>query len=219
MELQDILRKRQSIRHYKDGDVPEAHIQEMVKAAGTAPSGENAQPWHFVCIKNRDLMNKISELIRRTNEEICKLMDEKDKEKANAFRKFTKNLTLFFLRAPVLVVVYTKIYYPTGYPETQFIGASKEFTDELLFLRSPSMQSFGASIENFVLKAVDLGYGTCWITSANYAAKGIEILLKEEIGFEKEGYFMGAMLSLGIPEDNPKSPNKKPLEEIYTFVK
>lgn len=218
MELQDILLKRQSIRHYKDGDVSEETIKEIVRAAATAPSGKNIQNWHFVCIKNRDLINKVGQVIIDKNEKISKLMDLKDKEKGDKFRKFVKNLTLFFLDAPVLVVVYTTTYYPSGYHEMTFAEVPKADTDDIVYFRSPGMQSLGAALENFTLKAIDLGYGTCWLTSANYAAREIEAMLKEEIGFEKEDYFMGALMSLGVPEDNPKSPKKKSFEEIYTFI-
>lgn len=218
MELQEILLKRQSIRHYKEGDVPKEHIEEIVKAASTAPSGKNFQYWHFVCIKNKALIQKIAQTITDKNETISQLMDIKDKEKGDKFRRFVKNLTLFFLKAPVLVVVYTSTYFPSGYHEMTFAEMPIETTNDIVYLRSPGMQSLGAALENFTLKAIDLGYGTCWLTSANYAAKEIEELLKKEIGFEKEGFFMGAMMSLGVPEDNPKSPPKKSLDKIFTFV-
>jgi CTP:molybdopterin cytidylyltransferase MocA len=143
---------------------------------------------------------------------------KKDPEKGNRFRKFVKNFTLFFMKAPVLVVVYSTTYYPSGYHELKFIDAPQEQIDAL-FVRNPGMQSLGAALENFTLSAIDLGYGSCWLTSANYVAEEIQELLKSEIGFDKEGYFMAAMMALGIPEDNAKSPPKKQVEEIYTFIK
>ncbi|HBG8071062.1 TPA: nitroreductase family protein, partial [Clostridioides difficile] len=76
-----------------------------------------------------------------------------------------------------------------------------------------------AAIENFTLSAIELGYGSCWLTSQNYAADEIEAVLEAETGFEKGEYFLGAMLALGVPEDNLKSPSKKPVEEICTFIK
>ena len=57
------------------------------------------------------------------------------------------------------------------------------------------------------------------MTSQNYAADEIEAVLEAETGFEKGEYFLGAMLALGVPEDNLKSPSKKPVEEICTFIK
>jgi nitroreductase len=80
------------------------------------------------------------------------------------------------------------------------------------------MQSLGAALENFTLKAIDLGYGSCLLTSANYAAAEIEELLKKEAGFEKEDYYMASMIALGIPEDGQKSPNKKPVDQILTYL-
>lgn len=219
MELQDILYQRHSIRHFREGDVPDEDIEKIVKAAGTAPSGKNIQNWHFVAIKNKSLIEKIGQVLTEKNEEIALEMDKKDLEKGNKFRKFVKNFTLFFLKAPVLVVVYTTPYYPSGYHELTFAGADREVLDDIVYQRSPGMQSLGAALENFTLSAIDLGYGSCWLTSANYAASEIEALIKNESGFEKEGFFMGAMMALGIPEENPKSPAKKPLSEIFTLIK
>ena len=218
MELNEILQKRHSIRQFKDLDVPNLDIEKIIKDAGTAPSGKNIQNWHFVVIKNKSLINKIGDALIEKNEEISLITDKIDLIKGDKFRKFAKNFTLFFLKAPVLIVIYTTTYYPSGYHELVFIDAPKEILDDIVLHRNPGMQSLGAAVENLTLSAIESGYGTCWITSANYAAEEIELLLKKEIGFEKEGYFMGAMLSLGVPEDNPKSPGKKTFDDIYTLV-
>lgn len=218
MELQDILNKRQSIRRYKKGDIPEEHLHQILAAAGSAPSGKNSQNWHFVVIKNPALKAKIRQTILDKNESICLEMDKKDKEKGDKFRKFVRNFTFFFMDAPILTVVYGAEYKPSGYHELCFVDAPAATLDDIVNHRNSGMQSVGAALENFTLKAIDLGYGTCWLTSANYAAEEIEILLKKEIGFQKEGYFMVAMITLGIPEENQRSPAKKPLEEIYTYI-
>lgn len=219
MDLKETIYKRQSIRKFKAGDVPDSALEEMVKAAGQAPSGKNIQNWHFICIKNKDLIEKISGVLTEKNESIAAQMDIIDPDKGLRFRKFLKNFTLFYEKAPVLVVVYTTTYHPSGYHELTFINAEQSVLDDILNKRSPGMQSLGAAIQNFTLSAIEQGFGSCWLTSANYAATEIEALLKQEIGFDKEGYYLGAMLALGIPEDGPKSPKKKPLEEIYTLVK
>lgn len=218
MELQEIIEKRQSIRKYKEGDVPKEHILEIIQAAGMAPSGKNIQNWHFVIIKNEDLKQKIGQAILDKNESICLEMDKIDKERGDAFRKFVRNFTLFFLKAPVLFVIFSTDYRPSGYYELEFINCDPEILHDLVKHRNPGMQSLGAALENFTLKAIDLGYGSCILTSANYAAAEIEAVLKKEIGFEKDDYYMACMASLGIPEENQQSPKKKPLEQIITYV-
>lgn len=217
MELQETIKKRQSIRRYKDQEVKQEDLLAILNAGRLAPSGKNSQNWHFLVIRDRGLMEKIAQTTLEKNEEIAASMDLIDPEKGDRFRKFVKNFTLFYLNAPVLLVVYSTTYYPSGYHELSFIGAPAEVLGDLL-ARGPGFQSLGAAMENMSLAAVDLGYGTCWMTSQNYAAKEIEALLKQEIGFEKEGYSLACMLSIGVPEENQKSPPRKPLEELCTFI-
>ena len=53
------LRKRRTIRDFSDKPVPIELIETCIKAAGTAPSGANHQPWHFVAISNAETKRKI----------------------------------------------------------------------------------------------------------------------------------------------------------------
>ncbi|MFN4100974.1 MAG: nitroreductase family protein [Pararhodobacter sp.] len=55
------LRKRHSVRDYADRAVPEAVIARCIEAAGTAPSGANHQPWHFVAIADPAMKARIRE--------------------------------------------------------------------------------------------------------------------------------------------------------------
>ena len=48
----DHVRKRHSVRDFSERAVPRAIIEDCVRAAGTAPSGANHQPWHFAAIAN-----------------------------------------------------------------------------------------------------------------------------------------------------------------------
>ncbi|MBE6033571.1 MAG: nitroreductase [Clostridiales bacterium] len=220
MELQAIIEKRQSIRRYQEGGIPDADLEEIIKAAVSAPSGKNTQNWHFVAIKNRKIIQKIADVISEKNESICLEMDKMDKDKADRFRKFCKNFTVFWRdTAPAIIVTMATVYVPSGYNEYKLIGAEQEILLDLMGYRNPGMQSIGAACENLTLKAIDLGYGTCWLTSANYAAAEIEKVLKEETGFEKEGFFFVNLFAIGIPQENQKSPAKKALGEVYTLIK
>ena len=60
-----------------------------------------------------------------------------------------------------------------------------------------------------------MGYGSCYMTGPTHAKIAIEKL----IGFDKEGYELMSMISLGIAKDNnTKQPPRKPLEEVVTFI-
>jgi iodotyrosine deiodinase len=55
------MRKRHSVRDYSPRPVPEAVITACIAAAGTAPSGANHQPWHFVAISDPVMKTRIRE--------------------------------------------------------------------------------------------------------------------------------------------------------------
>ena len=46
----DDIRRRHTIRAFADKPVPRAIVEDCIRAAGTAPSGANHQPWHFAVI-------------------------------------------------------------------------------------------------------------------------------------------------------------------------
>jgi iodotyrosine deiodinase len=44
------VRRRRTVRTFADRPVPREVIEDCLRAAGTAPSGANLQPWHFVVV-------------------------------------------------------------------------------------------------------------------------------------------------------------------------
>lgn len=219
MELTQTIKERHSIRKFKSDQVPDEDIRKLVEVAGMAPSGENHQNWHFVAIKSSEWKNKIRQEILAKNESISLELDKIDPEKGLRFRKFCKNFTLFATEAPVLFLVFAKESLPPGYREYQMIDAPKDILRDLLEVKNPGMQNIGAALHSFSLKAVELGYGSCWLSSGNYAGDEIKKLLSDNGIFQSEEYFMVAMLALGVPDGEGKSPRRKELEEILTLVK
>lgn len=57
--FRDYMRKRHTVRDFRADPVPEAVIAACVAAAGTAPSGANHQPWHFVAISDPAMKSRI----------------------------------------------------------------------------------------------------------------------------------------------------------------
>src|SRR5260370_24735657 len=44
------IRRRRSVRDFSPRPVPQDILEQALRAAGTAPSGANMQPWHFVAV-------------------------------------------------------------------------------------------------------------------------------------------------------------------------
>jgi len=53
------MRARRTVRQFSPRPVPLEIIEQCIRAATTAPSGPNLQPWHFVVITERSLKHQI----------------------------------------------------------------------------------------------------------------------------------------------------------------
>ncbi len=53
------MRRRRSVRHFSSRPVPREIIENCIRAAGTAPSGANLQPWHFVVVTDPAVKRRI----------------------------------------------------------------------------------------------------------------------------------------------------------------
>lgn len=51
-EFYETMQQRRTIREFSDRPVPPEVIENCLRAAGTAPSGANLQPWHFVAVSD-----------------------------------------------------------------------------------------------------------------------------------------------------------------------
>ncbi len=58
-EFNDSLQRRRTVRHFSDRPVPRGVIEDCLRAAGTAPSGANMQPWRFVVVSNPEMKSRI----------------------------------------------------------------------------------------------------------------------------------------------------------------
>jgi iodotyrosine deiodinase len=55
------VKRRRTVREFSDRPVPREIIENCLRAAGTAPSGANLQPWHFVVVSNAEVKHRIRE--------------------------------------------------------------------------------------------------------------------------------------------------------------
>lgn len=63
------LARRRSVRQFSDRPIPEGVLEACLRAAATAPSGANIQPWHFVVVRDPDLKHRIREAAEREERE------------------------------------------------------------------------------------------------------------------------------------------------------
>jgi nitroreductase len=61
-DLLNLMYTRRSIREYAEEPVADGQVEAMLKAAMAAPSARNLQPWHFVVVHKRKVLDKLAKL-------------------------------------------------------------------------------------------------------------------------------------------------------------
>jgi nitroreductase len=100
---------RRTVRDFSDKEAPLVIIENAVKAACSAPSGANMQPWHFVIVRDPDVKSKIREAAEEEEKEFYN--NKAPAEWLKALKPFDTDENKPFLEtAPYLIVVFEVKY-------------------------------------------------------------------------------------------------------------
>ncbi|MGC9357268.1 MAG: nitroreductase family protein [Anaerolineae bacterium] len=103
------MRKRRSIRAFSNRGVPRAVIEDCLRAANTAPSGANMQPWHFVVVSDPETKQQIREASEK--EERAFYTQRASEEWLKALAPLSTGSEKPFLEtAPYLIAIFAECY-------------------------------------------------------------------------------------------------------------
>ena len=60
MDVYDAVRTRLTVREFKADPVPDEVVHKLVLTGRLTASSRNLQPWHFIVIRDRDMLSKIA---------------------------------------------------------------------------------------------------------------------------------------------------------------
>ena len=63
MDAIDGILTRRSIRKYTKKSIPDEVVKELLEAGVSAPSAGNQQPWQFIIIDNREVLDEVSQVL------------------------------------------------------------------------------------------------------------------------------------------------------------
>ena len=105
----NLIKKRRSVRDFKNQKIDFGIIKNAILAAGTAPNGANLQPWHFVIIKKKSIKKKIR--VAAEAEEKDFYENKAPKEWLEALKPLGTDKNKSFLEeAPYLIAIFEKKY-------------------------------------------------------------------------------------------------------------
>ena len=60
MDALEAIRKRRSVRKFTGEIIPRADLEKIVDAGRLAATGSNHQPWEFIVVTNREMMDQLT---------------------------------------------------------------------------------------------------------------------------------------------------------------
>jgi nitroreductase len=204
MELIDALKQRTSTRAFSTRPVAKQDVARIIEAGVLAPTKGNCQIWEFVAVtgsRKQELDKELLNLVRTDLIPSMQVSDPVKGEKSDAvktaerrssrnkaeisailkplgqeFSTFMIEGTFTFFSAPVAILVWVDV----------------AFSKDL-----PHILSVGGAVQNMLLKATEIGLGTCWIGGVWRYEKTITATLGLPPGKK-----LLSSVALGYPDEN-----------------
>lgn len=194
------IKRRHSIRQFSNRPVDKAVIENCLKAAGTAPSGANHQPWHFVAISSEEVKKQIRE--QAENHERAFYDGRAGEEWLDALKPLGTDADKPYLEhAPWLIAIFSQ--------KRGGISIEEENTNYYVH------ESVGIAT-GFLINALH----SSGLVTLTHTPKPMSFLSKVCGRDDNERAYM--LLIAGYPAENASVPHhakvKKPLEDIVTFL-
>jgi nitroreductase len=199
--LMDVIRNRMTNRAFAPFDVPREHFEMILEAARHAPSGANAQPWHYIVITEPAVKAKIGE---------CFL--EEQQVRARLRMGFPTPNYNGVKTAPGLIVIVVDFRFIRAFPVlndgSELDRLYKQNAERIL------LQSVAASTMSAHLAAAALGYAVWWITAIGQ--EDIQKKIKPLLGVPEELSIIDVMC-FGPPLKPSYKRWKKALSQIMSW--
>ncbi|XP_036446941.1 iodotyrosine deiodinase 1 [Colossoma macropomum] len=194
-----LLNQRRSVRFISPEPVPREVIENVILAAGTAPSGAHTEPWTFVVVADAETKHKIREIVEQ-EEEVNYKQRMGDKWVHDLRRLRTNWVKEYLDTAPYLILIFKQTYgiLPNGKKKTHYYN------------------EISVSISCGLLLAALQNVGLVTVTSTPLnCGPQLRVLLRRPVN---EKLLM--LLPVGYPAPDATVPDltRKDLSDIMVFV-
>lgn len=198
MDFYDAVEKRRTVRDFDDADIPDDIIERIISAALKAPTNDHMRDWHYVVIKDKNIVCDLLEIIPKgisdeNMDALIKNWNLSDSLQQSCYRNAVPKQYKMLYDASVIVIPLLKQKTDIMHPEN--ISHLNGFA------------SIWCSIENIFLSATAEGYG-CTLrvplgNEAEYARNILEF---------PDDYYMPCFIGIGKPKPDAAVVPQKSIE-------
>jgi nitroreductase len=178
MEFSELLIKRRSVRHFLDKPVALDIINSILSDSTLAPSAGNEQPWKFIIVSKREMIDRISGVCKRS------MLDRIASNPNDYAKKYEKMLQKesfhIFYHAPLVIYIIGDAHLKNLYVDCALAASY------------------------LMMSAASKGLGSCWV---NFGTEIHDPALRDELGIS-DNHKIVAPIVLGYPERIPPVPGR-----------
>jgi len=211
-ELERLIKGRRSVRQWKKEEVPDDLLKKAIELAIWAPNGGNYQGWHFVVVKNKNVIEKMADAVQAIADQIAS-WPEAASWHAD-INRYQKNAS-FFRNAPACIGVFVSQYQSVADKVLiARMSVDNEAKKILSFRQSAptAIQSAAAAVTTMLLAFHQMGLGAVWLVSPLQAKKEIETILKVPAAMD-----LVCLVAVGYPDESPEK-DRKPVDQMMEFI-
>ena len=196
MELSDVIASRRSIRKFKEENISADTVRLLLDAARLAPSGSNLQPARFIVAQSPAAKEGLS--------------------RYTPYKFIVKASVIFVCCADLTAITTRDRRIGELLKEGAFDGVDMDMNDpsaaanpiiEEEAIKAYLSMNVAIAVEHIVLKAVDLGLGSCWLGRFDRDK------VKEYLALD-ESIYPVVLLPVGYPDQSPKARPRFDLDKL-----
>jgi nitroreductase len=196
VELSDVIASRRSIRKFREDDISADTVRLLLDAARLAPSGSNLQPARFIVAQSPTAKEALG--------------------RCTPYKFIVKASVIFVCCADLTAITTRERRLGGLLQEGAFEGVDIDMNDASITtsaimdeeaVKAYLSMNVAIAIEHIVLKAVDLGLGSCWLGRFDREK------LKEYLALD-ESIYPVVLLPVGHPDQSPKARPRFALDKF-----
>ena len=196
MDVIEAMETCSAARYLKPDPVPQDLIERVIYAATRASSPGNSQAWDFIVVRDRELKQKIRDLIA-PRFQAMRASAPAGGQVTNKMLAGATHLADSLHEVPAIILVCGPVAYPPNAPREQFVWSA-----------------LYPAAQNLIVAARSLGLGTTFTTFHMF----MESEIRELLGIPQE-IKLGVMIPIGWPQNDFVKVKRKPISKVIHWDK
>jgi nitroreductase len=197
--IEQLLRERRSVRRFKPDPVPEALVQRLIEGAICAPSASNKQPWKFLLIEKRGLIEQLAAAVRASTSLVARHVPEASQP---AFERYGDYFTRFEHAPLVIVPIYKPLTLLSNLTSDDLPAEPRAAIAQME--QDSGLIGTSLALGHLLLLAHELGLGASGMTGPLLARPELKRLLEVPPAWD-----ILALVPVGFPDEVPTPTERK----------